>query len=672
MHKKRWFIFISAAFIAAAITSALSGCSDAEKNRYVNPDITADITYTFSNDSVSSEASDKGSISGTSVIISAPGTYAFTGECDDGSILVSETAGDVTLILNSLELSSKSGAPIKLEGSFSNTTITAAEGTTNTLADTDRSQQKPKSVINADGNLTLNGTGTLNIIANNKNAVKTDTNLLISDVSLIINSVDHGICADGTLTINSGNFYIVSDNDAIKSSPDEVSETLPASVLINGGDFTITSAGDAIASDNELTINGGTFNITSGSDTVSASSATSQKGLKAAENLTVYGGTFNIDSADDAVHSNNYIYILGGSFTVSTGDDAFHADTSLIVGKENGNDEDINIIVEKSGEGLEGGTVYVYSGTIDITSSDDGINAAGGDGSGQLKGNDNFNPGGGGGKGPAMNGAMRGGFDTARDGTQNDTSPAFVTDDADVETAQTPDSKLTPGEAPKNTPKGGASDRLNKKEDAAKSADSSSEMPKDGAQMPQDSEITGSMNENALPGRGSRPSDGAQNAPDMRTVTIPSESREDYAIYIYGGSIKVNAGGDGIDSNGNIYVYGGQTLIFGSENGSNAAIDYGDFGFGCSVSGGTLLAVGYSQMAGLPSQDSTLKYTAFTLPSELKSGDSAVIYNENQNAVFEFEAIKRANHVVFTSGEITEGAYTISVNGTAVSTYNVK
>jgi hypothetical protein len=75
---------------------------------------------------------------------------------------------------------------------------------------------------------------------------------------------------------------------------------------------------------------------------------------------------------DDAIHSNEAIIINGGSFAILTGDDAFHADDSLEI---NGGTIDITTCFE----GLESQVITINNGHIEINSSDDGINVAGGD-----------------------------------------------------------------------------------------------------------------------------------------------------------------------------------------------------------------------------------------------------------------------------------------------------
>lgn len=55
---------------------------------------------------------------------------------------------------------------------------------------------------------------------------------------------------------------------------------------------------------------------------------------------------------------------------------------------------------------------------------------------------------------------------------------------------------------------------------------------------------------------------------------------------------------DGLDSNGSIYIEGGNVFISVSDNGGNSALDYGsEYGGECVISGGTVIACGNSRMA---------------------------------------------------------------------------
>ncbi|MBO5104474.1 MAG: hypothetical protein J6B74_05360, partial [Ruminococcus sp.] len=75
--------------------------------------------------------------------------------------------------------------------------------------------------------------------------------------------------------------------------------------------------------------------------------------------------------------------INGGIFRLATADDAIHSDHDLILGKKDGAYSDFEVYVTKCYEGIEGGNIYQYSGTVIVKAGDDGYNAAGGaDGSG--------------------------------------------------------------------------------------------------------------------------------------------------------------------------------------------------------------------------------------------------------------------------------------------------
>lgn len=70
-------------------------------------------TLTFSNTAIKETVSGVGyTIDGTTLTISAAGVYKVKGTCSEGSIVISKSLDNVTLILDSLSLTSAQTAPV--------------------------------------------------------------------------------------------------------------------------------------------------------------------------------------------------------------------------------------------------------------------------------------------------------------------------------------------------------------------------------------------------------------------------------------------------------------------------------------------------------------------------------------------------------------------------------
>ncbi len=172
-----------------------------------------------------------------------------------------------------------------------------------------------------------------------------------------------------------------------------------ADLTMNGeGSLTVVSAGDGISSKKTLTVMGGNYTITSGGgaknaephedefgfggghggfsmfgfqESVTEEDSVSKKAVKSGGDMLLSGGTFVLDAADDALHSNANMTITDGTYTLATGDDGVHADFALVI-------DGGNLTVTESYEGIEAKTIDVNGGYIDVTASDDGVNASGG------------------------------------------------------------------------------------------------------------------------------------------------------------------------------------------------------------------------------------------------------------------------------------------------------
>ena len=301
------------------------------------------------------------------VTITAAGTYRLSGEITDGQIAVNAGKEDeVRLILDGFTISNASSSAVYgiKSGSI---TITTEEGTDNNITDgtgyqyEEEDADEPDAAVFSKDDIILEGSGTLTVTGN----------------------YGCGIRSKDDLTVKSGTYVIDAVQDAMKGKD---------SVEIEGGTFTLNAGEDGIQASNDEEEDKGCVKISDGTFSITAAA----KGIKAETLLEVSGGTIDIDSEDDAVHCNGDVNITGGTFTIATGDDGIHADKQVVI-------DDGTITIIESYEGIEGLTIDINGGVIDVTSEDDGLNAAGGndgsgnDGSGNLESGMEGRPGGPGG-----------------------------------------------------------------------------------------------------------------------------------------------------------------------------------------------------------------------------------------------------------------------------------
>lgn len=355
-----------------------------------------DLDYSFDESSAKAVGEDEDIIK-----ITAEGTYLITGKHTQIVVSAPETA-KVKIVLKNATIENSSGPAIYITDA-DKVFITALEGTENRVSDgteysLEYSDDNIDAAIFSKSDLTLNGNGTLTISGYLKCGIASKDDLVICGLNLNITSVGRAIegkdcvkCTDATVSVKAG-------GDGIKSTNTEDENC--GYVYIESGSFNIEAQNDGIEAETVLKIKGGDFIIKTGggsqnatansegfdmrgfkpsAETQTADTTESAKALKSASLITIDGGSFNIDSADDAVHSNSDAEINSGSIVISSGDDGIHADDALIV---SGGD----ITISKSYEGLEGTAVTVSGGKIDITASDDGINAAGGNDSSSIGG----------------------------------------------------------------------------------------------------------------------------------------------------------------------------------------------------------------------------------------------------------------------------------------------
>lgn len=338
-------------------------------------------------------------VSGKTVNITSSGVYELSGTCSDGKLCIeADDKAEITLVLNNASLTSTSGSVIDCEKAKTLMLYTNA-GTENSLSDCSgyKTDDSADAAVFTRSDLILAGEGTLNINGVYGDAVKCKDAIEITGGKLVVNSEDDGVTGKDSVTVRGGELVINSGGDGVKSTND--TDAGRGFILIEDGEISIESGTDGIQAETSLTVEGGSITIVSGGAAADAeieasgedwdfdkrgggfwnnqgtqssnADTESIKGLKASGDLTITGGDINVKSADDSVHSNSNVKITNGTLLLSSGDDGVHADGSLTVTGG-------TITVAKSYEGLEGKTIDISGGVIDITAADDGINAASG------------------------------------------------------------------------------------------------------------------------------------------------------------------------------------------------------------------------------------------------------------------------------------------------------
>lgn len=130
-----------------------------------------------------------------------------------------------------------------------------------------------------------------------------------------------------------------------------------------------------------------------------------------------------------------------------------------------------------------------------------------------------------------------------------------------------------------------------------------------------------------------------------------------------GGYIHILAGGDGVDSNGDLTINGGEIYIDGPSDNGNSAIDYGDRS-SAYVNGGMLVAIGSSGMAEGMSDSSKQEVLMVKLGEQMEAGDVELTDNEG-NVIVSYTALKSYDCVIISTAEVESGAtYTLTTSGT--------
>lgn len=244
----------------------VSGCSEQDENSIaVVNDENESIAIQLNGDSASC-SSDAVQVSGSIISIMDEGTYALSGELNDGMIIVSaEKTDTIRLILDGVTIHSETCAPIYIMQA-DEVFITMTEESANTLSNggtfTPIGGDNIDAVIFSMDDITLNGSGTMTITSPAGHGIVSKDSLKITGGTYDINCASHALSGKDDISIADGVFTIVSGKDGIHA--ENSNDDTYGFVDIQNGTFRITAEGDCISASAYLQIEDGSFNLTAG------------------------------------------------------------------------------------------------------------------------------------------------------------------------------------------------------------------------------------------------------------------------------------------------------------------------------------------------------------------------------------------------------------------------
>lgn len=447
-------------------------------------------------------------------------------------------------------------------------------------------------------------------------------------VAIDDNNIDAVIFAKSDLTLNgTGSLTIVSaEGHGIVSKDD---------LKITGGTYDIIAAGHALSGKDSVRIADGTFILTAEKDGIHAENADDEeKGY-----IYIADGDFTITSDGDGMDASNIVQIEDGTFDITAGSGAANSlkthESDMPGGPGGGmpqngrkpDGEDMPEMGEKPGgenmpqdtttdesgtstKGIKaGGGMYLNGGTYQIDSADDSIhsnaNITIADGTYTLATGDD---------GVHADDALtvNGGTITVTESYEGLEGLTVTINDGTIDITARDDGINTAGGT--------------------------------------DQSGFGTFGDHFK---------GMDSADDETEETTDNEMW----MELNGGYIHILAGGDGVDSNGDLTINGGEIYIDGPSDNGNSAIDYGDRS-SAYMNGGTLVAIGSSGMAEGMSDSSKQEVLMVKLGEQMEAGD-VVLTDSEGNVIVSYTALKSYDCVIISTAEVESGAtYTLTTSGT--------
>lgn len=632
----------------------------------------AETDETKADESVTNEtetASSGVSISGNIITITKEGTYVLFGALSEGQIVVDADSAKVQLVLDNADITCASSAAIYVKNA-DKTFITLAEGSENILMNTAEYEaiddNNIDAVIFSKDDLTLNGKGTLTINSEYGHGIVSKDDLKLVGGIYNITAENHALSGKDSVRIAEGTYNLTSGKDGIHSENADDDEK--GFVYIASGDFTIESTGDGIDASYVVQIDDGDFDITAGGGSENATKthndipgggtggkmgggapggdkpsgeassggpssdsdsgkqsgqtppdkpdgdsfdgsrpdekASDNAGSQTAQTPPDKSGkdTSDADSTSTkGIKSDGALYVNGGTYTINSADDSFHSNSDVTI-------NDGTYTISSGDDGIHADSaLLVNGGTITVTESYEGLeglNITINDGKIDITASDD-----------GMNAA--GGNDASGFGGRGGDG---------FKGMQAPDAAQKPDDTSENT------------------------------QKPNDTSDTAQTTGNITVA--------AQKSDNTSVASQDTDIASDDEMWmvINGGYVHVLAGGDGLDSNGDLTINGGEVYVDGPSDNGNSAIDYGEKS-SFYINGGTVVAVGSSGMAEDVSTDSKQQVAFVKLDSQVDAGD-VILKDADGNEIISYTVQKKYDCVIISTADLKAGQiYTLSASG---------
>ncbi|RIU88517.1 carbohydrate-binding domain-containing protein [Oceanobacillus picturae] len=600
----------------AIVESVQSLVSYDTEDTYTEWDEQDATTITFNDQSIDIEDNNSVLINDNTVEIHTSGTYVLEGSSTDSQVIVdAEDEGTVRLILNGVSLESTSTAPIFVKQA-DKAVISAVDGTSNTITDPseyvyEEETDEPKAAIYSKDDLTVNGTGTLIVNGNYKDGITGKDDLKIIEATIEVTAEDDGIVGRDLFAMNDAFITIDAGGDGVKSSND--TDENKANMVLERGSLAIDAGSDGIQSENTVTIVDGEYTITAGGGSPETIEAT-----------TEFGGGFGGQGQGTMPNGEEFSEgnMPQGKPDFAEGEEppeqgemgGFENRQPPEQAQEREQEQDNTEETEETEEDDTTSTkgikaenkLDIVGGSLTIDANDDALHS-----------NNDM--------------VVAGGeitLSTGDDALHADNEMTISDGSIQIE-------KSYEGIEGKSITVSGGDIHVTAEDDGIN--------------------VNGGTDQMAMQSFGESQTENAE-----ESVEEEQESDEG-KLLIEGGSIYIDANGDGLDSNTSAAMTGGTVLVYGPTNSGNGALDY-DESF--EMEGGTLLATGSSGMAEGVSESSKQSTFMMTFPETLEAGTTVYVEDSNEDAVAAVAPEKAFQSIVISSPDLKQDeSYTIYTNG---------